>query len=257
MSKLAGGKALPAELLEQILAKTDGVPLFVEELTKAILESGELKDAGDHYEYAGTARTITIPATLRDSLMARLDRFAPVKEIAQIGAAIGREFSYELIAAVAPHTKTELDSALDQLTESGLAFRRGTPTRGAPTPSSTPWCRTRPTIRCSRAADRSCTPRSRACSKNTSRTTKDTEPELLAHHLTAAGQTEAAIPLLAARRAQLALKRLALKEAICAPEPRHGAHRHAAQVSGARCQRTGPAHPAWYGLDGAQRLDSA
>ena len=74
MSKLAGGKALPAELLEQILAKTDGVPLFVEELTKAILESGELKDAGDRYEYAGAARGITIPATLRDSLMARLDR---------------------------------------------------------------------------------------------------------------------------------------------------------------------------------------
>ena len=81
------------------------MPLFVEELTKSILESGELKDAGDRYDYGGTAHTITIPATLRDSLMARLDRFMPVKEIAQIGAAIGREFSYELIAAVAPMTK--------------------------------------------------------------------------------------------------------------------------------------------------------
>jgi predicted ATPase len=64
------------------------VPLFVEELTKSILESGELRDAGDHYEYGGSARTVTIPATLRDSLMARLDRFMPVKEISQIGAAI-------------------------------------------------------------------------------------------------------------------------------------------------------------------------
>jgi class 3 adenylate cyclase/predicted ATPase len=127
VSRLAGGKALPAALLEQILAKTDGVPLFVEELTKAILESGELQDAGDRYEYTGAARTITIPATLRDSLMARLDRSPSAKELAQIGAAIGREFSYELIAAVTPTTKGELDQALQQLTESGLAFRRGTP----------------------------------------------------------------------------------------------------------------------------------
>ena len=93
---LAGGKALPEALLEQILTRTDGVPLFVEELTKSILEMGELKEAGDHYEYGGSARAVTIPATLRDLLMARLDRFMPVKEIAQIGAAIGREFSYEL-----------------------------------------------------------------------------------------------------------------------------------------------------------------
>jgi predicted ATPase len=102
VSTLAGGKALPPGLLEQILTRTDGVPLFVEELTKSILESGELAEADDHYKYAGSARVVTIPATLRDSLMARLDRFMPVKEIAQIGAAIGREFSYELIAAVAP-----------------------------------------------------------------------------------------------------------------------------------------------------------
>src|SRR6185369_13086647 len=80
---LADGKALPAPLLEQILTRTDGVPLFLEELTKAVLESGELKDVGDHYEYAGPSRSVTIPATLRDSLMARLDRFMPVKEVAQ------------------------------------------------------------------------------------------------------------------------------------------------------------------------------
>ena len=127
VSALAGGKALPGALLEQILTRTDGVPLFVEELTKSILESGELKEAGDHYEYGGSARAVTIPATLRDSLMARLDRFMPVKEIAQIGAAIGREFSYELIAAVAPMPQAQLDDALARLSESGLAFRRGTP----------------------------------------------------------------------------------------------------------------------------------
>ncbi|HYZ23502.1 MAG TPA: AAA family ATPase, partial [Rhodopila sp.] len=127
VSLLAGGKALPAPLLEQVLTRTDGVPLFVEELIKSILESGELKDVGDHYEYRGPSRTVTVPVTLRDSLMARLDRFMPVKEIAQIGAAIGREFSYELIEAVAPVPKAQLDDALVLLSESGLAFRRGTP----------------------------------------------------------------------------------------------------------------------------------
>ena len=125
-TKLPGAKTLPAELLEQILAKTDGVPLFVEELTTSILESGELKDAGDHFVYAGSVRAINIPATLRDSLMARLDRAMTVKEIAQVGAAIGREFSYELIAAVAPMAKVALDDGLERLTESGLASRRGT-----------------------------------------------------------------------------------------------------------------------------------
>jgi predicted ATPase len=84
-------------------------------------------DAGDHWEYAGRAGSLAIPLTLRDSLMARLDRFAPVKEIAQIGAAIGREFTYELLAAVAPHGRPALDQALAQLTASGLAFQQGTP----------------------------------------------------------------------------------------------------------------------------------
>src|SRR4030095_3863646 len=127
VSRLLGGKALPAELLEQMLVKTDGVPLYVEELTKAILESGDLEDAGDHYDYAGTARTITIPATLRDSLMARLDRFAPVKEVAQIGAAFGREFSYQLLAAVVDIPAGPLDLALSQLVASELVFQRGAP----------------------------------------------------------------------------------------------------------------------------------
>jgi predicted ATPase len=112
VSTLAGGKALPVTLLEQILTRTDGVPLFVEELTKSILESSELKEAGDHWEHSGPARAVTIPATLRDALMARLDRFIPVKEVAQIGAAIGREFSYELIATVAPMPQVQLDDAL-------------------------------------------------------------------------------------------------------------------------------------------------
>jgi predicted ATPase len=99
--------------------------LFVEELTRSILESADLRDAGDRWEYAGHAGTLAIPLTLRDSLMARLDRFAPIKEIAQIGAAIGREFSYELIAAVAPHARSELHQALAQLTASGPGVSAG------------------------------------------------------------------------------------------------------------------------------------
>jgi predicted ATPase len=105
VSEVAGSKALPSSLIEQIAIRTDGVPLFVEELTKSILESGELREVDDRYEYVGSGRSFIIPATLRDSLMARLDRFTPVKEIAQIGAAIGREFSYELVEAVSPKVK--------------------------------------------------------------------------------------------------------------------------------------------------------
>jgi class 3 adenylate cyclase/predicted ATPase len=127
VSRLMGGKALPEELFEQIIARTDGVPLFVEELTKSVLESGELKEEADRYEYVGSARSLIIPATLRDSLMARLDRYSPVKEIAQIGSAIGREFSYELIAAVAPMSEVQLKKALEKLTGSGLVFQKGEP----------------------------------------------------------------------------------------------------------------------------------
>jgi class 3 adenylate cyclase len=123
--KVTGGKALPEPLLEQILEKTDGVPLFLEELTRTIIESGDLKDTGVRFEYSHGGTNIPIPATLRDSLMARLDRAASVKEIAQVGAAIGREFSYELISAVAEMPKPKLDEGLARLAGSGLAFRRG------------------------------------------------------------------------------------------------------------------------------------
>jgi predicted ATPase/class 3 adenylate cyclase len=125
--RVSGDKPLPAEVVEQIVARTDGVPLFVEELTKTVLESGLLADAGDRYELAGPLPPLAIPTTLHDSLMARLDRLAPVKEVAQTGAVIGRGFSHELLAAVADRPEAELRSALDQLVSSELVFRRGTP----------------------------------------------------------------------------------------------------------------------------------
>jgi predicted ATPase len=125
--ELTGAKTLPKEVRAQILAKTDGVPLFVEELTKTVLESGLLADAGSHYELSGPLPPLAIPATLHDSLMARLDRLASVKEVAQIGAVIGREFPYELLAAVAPISGAQLTEALDQLVGSELVSRRGEP----------------------------------------------------------------------------------------------------------------------------------
>ena len=127
VERVVGDKALPDEVAAQIVAKTDGVPLFVEELTKTVLESGLLEDAGDHYELAGPLPPLAIPATLHDSLLARLDRLAPVKEVAQIGAAIGREFSHALLAAVVDRPEPELQAALDQLVASELIFRRGAP----------------------------------------------------------------------------------------------------------------------------------
>jgi predicted ATPase len=127
VARLTGGKPVPGEILEEIVAKTDGVPLFVEELTKTVLESGLLTDAGDRYELSGPLSPLAIPTTLHDSLMARLDRLAPVKEVAQIGAVIGREFSHELLAAVAPMSDNEVGDALEQLVQSELVFRRGVP----------------------------------------------------------------------------------------------------------------------------------
>jgi predicted ATPase len=126
IAAVAGGKPLPEEVLAQIWAKTEGVPLFVEELTKTVLESGLLTDAGDRFELSGPLPPLAIPATLQDSLMARLDRLAPVKEVAQIGAVIGREFSYRLLAALAPLEQPALQEALSHLVSSELVFRRGT-----------------------------------------------------------------------------------------------------------------------------------
>ena len=127
VDRVAGGKALPAEVLEQIVAKTDGVPLFVEELTKTVLESGLLREENGAYVLASALTPLAIPSTLQDSLMARLDRLAPVKEIAQIGAAIGREFSYRLLEAVSPIQGPALQDALGQLMAAELIHARGAP----------------------------------------------------------------------------------------------------------------------------------
>jgi tetratricopeptide (TPR) repeat protein len=124
---VTGGKALPKEIIGQIIDRTDGVPLFVEELTKAVVESGMLTDAGDRYTATGSLMPLVIPATLQASLLARLDRLAPVREVAQLGAALGRQFPHELIAAVAAMPQPRLDHALARLVGAELIYRRGTP----------------------------------------------------------------------------------------------------------------------------------
>jgi class 3 adenylate cyclase/predicted ATPase len=124
---VVGAKSLPHEVSAQIVAKTDGVPLFVEELTKTVLESGLLQDAGDRYELSGPLPPLAIPTSLHDSLLARLDRLAPVKEVAQTAAVIGREFSHELLAAVSPLPEPQLNGALDRLVAAELVYRRGAP----------------------------------------------------------------------------------------------------------------------------------
>ena len=127
IQRMASGRALPEEILAQVIARTDGIPLFIEELVKSVLESGLLVESAGGFQLNGSLPPFAIPATLKDSLMERLDRMAPVRGVAQIGAAIGREFSFSLISAVAEIDADKLAAALAQLEEAELVFRRGTP----------------------------------------------------------------------------------------------------------------------------------
>lgn len=125
IERVTAGKTLPEEVMDQILARTDGVPLFVEELTKTVLETGLLEERDDHYVLNRPLPSMAIPTTLHASLMARLDRLASVREVAQIGAVVGREFSYELLNTVAGLPRQRLEEALAQLVRSELIFCRG------------------------------------------------------------------------------------------------------------------------------------
>jgi class 3 adenylate cyclase len=125
--RVTSGISLPEQVLDQIVAKTDGVPLFVEELTKTVIESGLVTRSGQNYELERPMAELAIPSTLHDSLMARLDRLAHVREVAQFGACIGREFSWELVASVSPMTDNVLNDALQQLVNSELIYVVGVP----------------------------------------------------------------------------------------------------------------------------------
>jgi class 3 adenylate cyclase len=124
---MTDGKTLPHEVLAQIVAKTDGVPLFVEEITKAILEAGQLTARDGHYARTGAFSTFAIPATLHDSLMARLDRLVTAKAVAQYAAVIGRQFAYALLATVSQLDDTTLQRELGRLVEAEIVYQRGVP----------------------------------------------------------------------------------------------------------------------------------
>jgi predicted ATPase len=124
IDRLTGNKPLPKQITRDIIERTDGIPLFVEEMTKAVLEA-KSEDEGQRTTAAIPSTVCAVPATLHASLMARLDRLGSAKEIAQIGAAIGREFSHALLAAVVRRSEAELQSALDRLVDAGLLFRQG------------------------------------------------------------------------------------------------------------------------------------
>jgi DNA-binding response OmpR family regulator/predicted ATPase/class 3 adenylate cyclase len=209
---VAGRKVLPSEMSKQIISKTDGVPLFAEELTKAVLESTIFQDAGTPLVAVGSVPSFAIPTTLLDLLTARLDRLGPVKEIAQMGAAIGREFSYRLLAAVARLSAPSLQTALAQLAAPELIFVRGEP------PDSTyvfrhamvqdaaygTLVRSKRQQLHNRIAD--------AIEEGFPETV-ETQPELLAHHLVQAGLTERAIGYLR-KAGQRSIGRSANAEAI-------------------------------------------
>ena len=126
IDRVVGNKQLPANIRQDIIERTDGIPLFVEEMTKAVLEA-ESEGEARQTAAAVPSPALAVPASLHASLMARLDRLGPAKEVAQIGAAIGREFSHALLAAVVRKPEAELESALDRLVAAGLLFRQGVP----------------------------------------------------------------------------------------------------------------------------------
>jgi len=205
---IAGGRQLPPVVLERILAGTDGVPLFAEEVTKAVLVSEWLIEAGRRYEVIRPLPAVAIPGTLSDSLMSRLDRLGSVKEVAQIASVIGREFPHELLAALCPLEKSHLDAALGQLIAAGLIFRHGTP----------------PTARYSfkhalvRDAGyasllRDTRKRLHRQLAETLSAVKDVEPSLLAHHWEHAGETKRALDCLL-RAGDVAAGRFAVWEAV-------------------------------------------
>jgi predicted ATPase/class 3 adenylate cyclase len=129
LPSLTGEKTLPTEVVEQVIAKTDGVPLFVEELVKMILESGLVREQAGRYVLTGPLPPLAIPSTLHDSLMARLDRLATTRELVQLGAVLGREFAYDLLQAVASMDETTLQQGLARLVEAELVYQRGLPPR--------------------------------------------------------------------------------------------------------------------------------
>ena len=212
IASLTGGKALPIEVVEQVIAKTDGVPLFVEELVKMILESGLVREEADRYVLTGPLPPLAIPSTLHDSLMARLDRLSTARELAQLGAVLGREFAYELLQAVSPLDEATLQQGLTQLVDAELVYQRGVPPRSR-------YVFKHALIQDAayqsllRSTRQQYHQRIAQVLEAQFRDTVETQPELVAHHYTEAGLAASAIPYWQ-RAGQRANERSAYAEAI-------------------------------------------
>ena len=213
---LAGNAPLGSEVVQEIAERTDGVPLFVEELTKAVLERADQERRVAAVLSASPLPALAVPATLHASLIARLDRIGPAaKEVAQIGSVLGREFTYELIERLAARPKPDLDSALAQLTEAGLLFCRGVPPESA-------YLFKHALVQDAaygtllRARRQDLHARVAAVLEQHFADLVERQPELLAHHLTAAGDTERAVDqwLKAGQSCRGALERILKRYAI-------------------------------------------
>jgi predicted ATPase len=209
---LAGGKPLPGQVLAQITAKTDGVPLFVEELTKAVLELGVLQEVDGQYVLTGTLSSFAIPATLQDSLMARLDRLVTAKGVAQYAAVIGRQFTYDVLSTVSQLDDTTLQRELGRLVDVEMVYQRGVP------PQAT-YAFKHALIQDAAYASLLKSTRQQYHQRIAQvleaqfPATAETQPELLAHHATEAGLTAQAVPYWH-RAGQRASERSAHVEAI-------------------------------------------
>jgi hypothetical protein len=209
----AGNAGLSRETVEEIVERADGVPLFVEELTKAVVESGDLDNRVGAVLAASPLPNLAIPAALHASLIARLDRLGPIaKEIAQIGAVIGREFSHELIQPVAQRPEPDLEAALDRLTDAGLLFCRGAPPHASYLFKHA-LVQDAAYATLLRSRRRQLHEAIAAALEREFLETVATQPELLAHHCTEAGLTEQAVQYWR-RAGERALERSANAEAI-------------------------------------------
>jgi class 3 adenylate cyclase/tetratricopeptide (TPR) repeat protein len=192
IQQLSDGKALPRGIVEQTVERSDGIPLFIEEMTKALLESRLLEESEGHDEWIDSLPTSTVPVTLQDSLMARLDRLGDAKSIAQMGATIGRNFSYGLLRAIAQIDDAKLQRELGKLEDAALLYQQGVP----PTASYTfKHALVQDTAYESllRRARQQCHERIAAVLETQFPEVVETQPELLAHHYTEAGRGESAI----------------------------------------------------------------
>lgn len=209
--RCAGGLALPPAIEGTIIEKTDGVPLFLEEITRALLESGQLTQTGDRFVQAGGILTVSLPDSLRGSLAARLDKLVKARRVAQIGAVVGRSFSRDFLAAIGIHDAAQIDEGLAQLVDSGLA-------------NVEEHLGSRSYI-FKHALVQDAAYDSLLLSQRKSLHTRvaelltehdpgltDRQPELVAHHLTAAGASARAVPLWL-KAAEIAMQRFAVSEA--------------------------------------------